>query len=68
MAGSVVRGVIEDLEARHPKIVGWVRDEQGELRPHVKVFVNGEVATLEDPVSAGDEIRILPAISGGDDG
>lgn len=64
--GARVIEVIAALERAHPRMTGRVRDEQGILRPHVKVFVNGEVAALEDPVTATDVIRILPAISGGD--
>ena len=37
------------------------------MRPHVKIFVNGEAAGLAEPVAEADEVRILPAISGGSD-
>ena len=65
--GARVADLIADLERRHPEASGWLTDERGAMRPHIKVFVNGEIAGLDDSVSAGDEVRILPAISGGED-
>ncbi len=65
--GSDVRQIIRDLERRHPSTAGWVTDELGRIRPHIKIFVNGDEADLDDPVVDVDEIRILPAISGGAD-
>lgn len=65
VSGNDVRAVITALESRYPGLAGRVRDERGALRPHVKVFLNGDLAALEDPVGESDEVRILPAISGG---
>ena len=65
VSGPDVRSLVSELESRYPKLTGRVRDEQGALRPHVKIFINGEVVGLEDPVEETDEVRILPSISGG---
>jgi molybdopterin converting factor small subunit/photosystem II stability/assembly factor-like uncharacterized protein len=65
--GGTVRDVIRKLEEAHPGMQGWVLDERGEIRRHVKVFVNGDTATLESGVSPADDVHILPAISGGAD-
>src|SRR5918999_5578374 len=65
VAAANVAGVVTELETRYPGLVGRVTDEQGTLRPHVKIFVNGESAGLEAPLRDADEVRILPAISGG---
>src|SRR5437773_2780812 len=59
--GDAIRG----LEAVHPRLAGWVLDDRGELREHVTVFLNGERAPLNAPVGKGDQMHILPAISGG---
>lgn len=67
LEGERVTDVLRSLRERYPKTTGWLTDEQGRLRPHVKVFLNGEVVGLDDRVDAQDEIRILPAISGGAD-
>ena len=60
-----VEAVVSELEALYPALAGRVRDEKGALRPHVKIFVNGEIVGLADAVADSDEVRILPAISGG---
>ena len=63
--GTTVREVISRLEREHPRLDGWVLDEEGRIREHVKVFVNGDVATLDDAVVDQDQVHVLPAISGG---
>lgn len=63
--GTTVRDVLGRLESAYPGLVGWVRDEQGRVRPHVALFVNGERASQEAPVEPGDRVHVLPAISGG---
>ncbi len=62
-----IRGLVTELESRYPAIAGRVRNEQGVIRPHVKIFLNGELVGLEDSVEENDEVRILPSISGGSD-
>jgi len=63
--GETVADVIGRLQSEHPQLKGWILDEVGRVREHVKVFVNGEVATLDEKVSGGDRIHVLPSISGG---
>jgi MoaD family protein len=60
---------LEALWTRCPGLRDRVATEEGEIRPHVNVFVGREnvryTGGLATPVSAGDEISIFPAISGG---
>lgn len=46
-----------------------VLDEQGAIRRHVNVFVNGEsvkfLAGTATELHDGDEVAIIPAVSGG---
>jgi molybdopterin converting factor small subunit len=35
------------------------------LLPTCRVWLNGEMATLDSPVSADDELAVLPPVSGG---
>jgi molybdopterin synthase sulfur carrier subunit len=64
--------VIEALAREHPGIRDRVLDEQGELRRHVNIFIDGENARftggLNARVSAESEMWIHPALSGGADG
>ena len=65
-AGSSVGEVLLDLDRRFPGLRFRVVDEQGRLRPHMKVFVNVEsVRDLKTPVRGTDEITIMQALSGG---
>ena len=63
--GNTLGEVIRRLEQAYPQLGGWVLDEQGTLRQHVNLFVNGEQARLEAPVTSSDRIHVLPSISGG---
>lgn len=67
--GADVAGVLDQLAGSHPGLERRVRDEQGRLRPHVNVFVGAtnirDLAQLATPVDDGDEVVILPAVSGG---
>ena len=65
LPGETVGEVLRELERRHPPIVGWILDEQGRVRPHVNVFVNGERTNEGAEVEAADVLHVLPSISGG---
>jgi molybdopterin converting factor small subunit len=65
MEGTTVGDVLRGVEAAHPKLEGWILDEQGRVRQHVNVFVNGERLKEDAPVAAGDRLHVLPSISGG---
>lgn len=67
--GATVREVLDDAFRRDPRARDYVLDEQGALRRHVTVFVDGELiadrASLGDPVRDGADIWIMQALSGG---
>lgn len=67
-AGTVGEAFAE-LRARHPAVYDRVFTEQGELRPHVNVFVGRDdirwSGGMETPVPGGAEVTILPSVSGG---
>ena len=64
-----VGGVLGALNASHPGLYDRLMTEQGALRPHVNIFVDGEnirfTGGLGTRVRASSEIFVLPAISGG---
>lgn len=64
-----VGGVLGALRASHPGLHDRLMTEQGVLRPHVNIFVDGEnirfTGGLGTRVGSGSEIFVLPAISGG---
>jgi sulfur-carrier protein len=65
VGGATVRAAIVALEEAHPPLRGWVADEQGTLRRHVKVFLRGAAVGLDAPVGPEEELHIVAAISGG---
>jgi len=65
VGGDTAGAIIAALEASHPALRGWVVDERGSLRRHVKLFLRGAAVTLEAPVGRDDELHIVAAISGG---
>jgi sulfur-carrier protein len=63
--GGTVGEVLRALELAHPKLTGWIQDEQGRVRRNVNVFVNGEKAMEDSPLAGDDVMQVLPSISGG---
>lgn len=67
--GATVRQVLDGVFARNPRLRGYILDDQGRLRRHVMVFVDGrQVADgegLTDAVSPQAEIYVMQALSGG---
>jgi molybdopterin converting factor small subunit len=67
-AGSVIE-IIRCLGERHPQLLPRVLTTEGELRPHVNVFIGHanvrDLQGLSSPASAGDIVSILPAVAGG---
>mgnify|MGYP000120733460 CR=1 FL=1 len=65
LEGATVKDVLAALERAHPAIAGWVLDEQGRIREHVNVFVNGTAGDERTQVGETDQLHVLPAITGG---
>jgi len=64
--GATVADMLEDLNRQYPGIRFRMIDEQDAIRPHMKIFVNGEqVWRLDTTLAAKDEVHILQALSGG---
>jgi molybdopterin synthase sulfur carrier subunit len=63
--GTTVGELLAALERAHPALAGWILDEQGAIRRHVNVFVNGTHSGEETPLAPDDRVHVLPAITGG---
>ena len=67
--GRTVREVLEQVFATNPRAREYVLDDQGAVRRHMVVFVNGwqirDRARLSDPVPADGEVCVMQALSGG---
>jgi molybdopterin synthase sulfur carrier subunit len=69
VAATTLRAALEAYFARHEKTRAYVLDEQGALRHHVVVFVDGvqvrDRAALDESVGPAAEIYVMQALSGG---
>lgn len=64
--GNTVAELLDDLNRQFPGLRFRMIDEQDCLRPHMRIFVNGEmITTLQMPLQSTDEIHVLQALSGG---
>lgn len=66
---GTVREILDKLEQRFPGMRGYILDDQGRLRQHVNIFLNGELikdkVAQSEQVEGGDEVFIMQALSGG---
>lgn len=69
VAADTVAAALSKVFTAHPQVRDYVLDEQGELRKHVVVFVDGQRVrdrrALTDPVGEASEIYVLQALTGG---
>jgi sulfur-carrier protein len=67
--GATVREVLDAVFAANPQARSYVLDDQGALRRHMTIFIDGEImrdrVRLTDPVSATSSIYVFQALSGG---
>lgn len=65
-AGESVGELLSELDRRYPGFRFRMVDEQNRVRPHIRVFVNGEqVFDLHRQLSPSDSVHIVQALSGG---
>jgi molybdopterin converting factor small subunit len=67
--GATVRDALDAVFAKRQPLRGYVLDDQGAVRRHVAIYVNGEVIRdrtgLSDTVGPQDEIYVFQALTGG---
>jgi hypothetical protein len=68
-SATVLRDALEAAFTINPRLRGYILDDQGHLRPHVVIFIDG--SRVNDRVSLNNDLRInssvhvLQALSGG---
>jgi len=69
IAGSTLREVLNEYFRENQRARGYVLDEQGKVRQHMIVFIDGEMALdrerLSDPVKENSLVDVIQALSGG---
>lgn len=67
--GTTVRQVLEAVLAENPRARGYILDDQGALRRHMAIFIDGELIRdrtgLSDAVAPTSTIYVFQALSGG---
>lgn len=65
-SGATLAELLADLDRQYPGLRFRVINEQDEMRPHVRFFLNGEqVLDLGVALRPTDELYIVQALSGG---
>jgi sulfur-carrier protein len=64
-----LRSALEAAFRANARLRGYILDDQGHLRRHVVVFIDGrrvrDRVRLDDPVAPASEVYVLQALSGG---
>ena len=68
-AGQTLADLFDALATMHPMLVRRIRDETGQVRRFVNVYVDGDDVRfqggLQTPVPDGAEVQVLPSVAGG---
>lgn len=64
-----VAEALEQAFAENPRLRSYLLDDQGGLRKHITIFIDGQVIRdrtgLTDSVGRDEEVYVLQALSGG---
>ena len=64
--GDTLAALFADLDRRYPGLRFRVVDEQNQLRPNMRIFVNGiGVRELDHALQPDDFVAVVLALSGG---
>jgi molybdopterin converting factor small subunit len=67
--GATVRDALENVFVVNPAARGYVLDDQGALRKHMTIFIDGKTIRdrvhLSDAVGENSSIHVFQALSGG---
>ena len=68
-SGQTVADLLDALAAEHPLLERRIRDETGQVRRFVNVYVDGDDVRfqggLATKVRDGAEVHVLPSVAGG---
>lgn len=69
LTGATIAELLREMDERCPGIRGQLYNENGQLNPHIAVFINDinicDLKNEETPVGERDEVYIVPAMAGG---
>ncbi|MBI2150391.1 MAG: MoaD/ThiS family protein [Acidobacteria bacterium] len=69
VSGSTLRAALDHYFQENERARGYVLDEQGRIRQHMVIFIDGEMVRdregLSDAVRPNSTIDVIQALSGG---
>jgi len=69
LPATTLATALEAVFAEAPKLRGYLLDDQGGLRRHLTIFIDGlrlrDRAHLSDELAADSEVYVVQALSGG---
>ena len=69
VAAGTLRSVLAQVFAAQPQARSYVLDEQGHLRKHVTVFIDGQRVRdrerLDEAVGEASDVYVMQALTGG---
>ncbi|AUV82558.1 molybdopterin synthase sulfur carrier subunit [Salinigranum rubrum] len=63
--GETVRDVLEAFVDAYPRAGAHLTDDEGALRPSVRVLVGERKVDLDESVADADSMQLFPAMRGG---
>jgi molybdopterin converting factor small subunit len=67
--GDTLGDLLDALAAEHPLLARRIRDETGQVRRFVNVYVDGDDVRFEGGLATkvrdGAEVQVLPSVAGG---
>jgi molybdopterin synthase sulfur carrier subunit len=68
-AGATLGEVLDGVAGDYPRLKDYVLDDQGRLRKHIAIFVDGVMRPRETalalPLTEASEVYVFQALSGG---
>jgi sulfur carrier protein ThiS len=67
--GATLAEMLDALDPRYPRLKAYVLDDQGRLRKHVAIFIDGVMTprerALDRPLGGSSHVYVFQALSGG---
>lgn len=67
--GATVQELIDELADDYPRLKSYVLDDQGRVRKHIAIFIDGALQPRESVLACrvfdDNEVYIMQALSGG---
>ena len=67
--GATLSEMLEALHPRYPRLKAYVLDDQGRLRKHIAIFIDGVMTAREGalahPLTPASHVYVFQALSGG---